>query len=296
MIHRTLSLFLLTLAVGCGGATELNGDSDDTGSDGGNGGTGGTAGSGGTGSGGTGGSGGNGGAGGMGGGTPVTNTVGSTATSTTGLICPPGCGSLPCPDGRWETLPGECCPVCTCENVECEPLGCPADQQVTPDGYCCPQCVDAPCPNVTCSPPTECASGQIYTRPDGACCAGCMPEEPGNVGCLDIVCPPEDNCTAGYIHGDAVGGCCYECLPDPLYCESATDCVLADRPHGCCGCPEAITRRALDDDACWWAVSEPRPVPDECYPPEICDADCDGCPEPGMVACIENRCVQGFGD
>ncbi|HEY6728827.1 MAG TPA: hypothetical protein VI197_32675, partial [Polyangiaceae bacterium] len=94
------------------------------------------------------------------------------------------------------------------------------------------------------------------------------------------------------VRGDLMGGCCYECLPDPLFCEQNADCVLADRPHECCGCPEVISRRALDDDACWYSLAEPRTIPPECYPEFTCDALCGACPDSGSAVCVDNRCTQ----
>ena len=159
-------------------------------------------------------------------------------------------------------------------------------------GACCEQCADAVCAGVLCDAPTECGNGETWERPNGACCAACVPEEPGTVGCVDIACPLDMVCAAGYIRGDLVGGCCYQCLPDPLFCKADDDCVLADRPRDCCGCPEVISTRALDDDACWYAVDDPRPIPEECYPDAYCDAVCGACPDYGQALCLQNRCVE----
>lgn len=278
---------MAALSVGCGGATELNdiGADSDAGGTGGTGGSRSTSGAGGTSNAVTSG----------GGNTSVStlSTATMTATSTTSPNCTGiECGGLPCHEGSWETLPGECCPVCMCAEILCDPPVCPNGRIETPPGYCCPQCVEELCSNVHCDGPSECGEGRTFTRPSGACCAGCMPDEPGTVGCVEIACPADDNCAKGYVPGDRMGGCCYECLPDPLYCEEDADCVIADRPRTCCGCPEVISKRALDDDACWSPLSDPRPIPEECYPDVICDAVCGACAEPGLVACIDNRCIE----
>ncbi|HEU5073574.1 MAG TPA: hypothetical protein VFU02_05365 [Polyangiaceae bacterium] len=283
MRRRVIPMCMVALSVGCGGATELN--DNGAGNDGG--GTGGS-GTGGTSNGTT-----------SGGGTTSFTTATTatnatvTGTSTTGVHCADvECGGLPCPDGEWQTLPGECCPVCVCPAVSCEPVSCPNGRIETPPGYCCPQCVEELCSDVLCDGPSECGEGRTFTRPAGACCAGCMPDEPGSVACVEIACPPDDNCAKGYVPGDRMGGCCYECLPDPLYCEQNADCVIADRPRTCCGCPEVISKRALEDDACWSPVSDPRPIPEECYPDVICDAVCGACAEPGVAVCVDNRCIE----
>lgn len=299
MLQRAVSVLILALTIGCGGATELGGSSDADAS----GGAGGTA------AGGAGGTSGGSGpttAGTTGGSGPTTaGTTGGTsaggnasanasATNTTGLNCGKiECGGLPCPDGRWVTLPGDCCPVCVCDQVECEPLDCPSGETVTPLGSCCAECA-APllCEGVMCDAPTECPTGYSYERPDGACCAACLPDDPANVACPEIECPDDKTCAAGYTRGDLVGGCCHQCLPDPLYCDDNTDCVIADRPRPCCGCPEVMSTRALDDDPCWSNVDEPRSIPDECYPDQYCDALCGACPDRGQIECVQNRCVE----
>lgn len=160
---------------------------------------------------------------------------------------------------------------------------------MTPPGHCCPQCVDLLCAGVVCEEPEDCGGERTYTRPDGACCAGCMPDEPAT--CPDIECPPDVTCPLGYVQGTLLDGCCSECLPDPLYCQTRDDCVRVDRPRACCGCPEVISVRALDDDPCWRPVEASRPFPDECYPDAYCDVLCGECPEWGTLECISNRCV-----
>jgi len=263
MIRRLHSISLLAsvaLAVGCGGATARDGHEIGSG------------------------------------GTPSSTTSTETTTSTVTTGGPPVCdlslcGGSPCPDGQLVTPVGQCCPVCSCDQVECEPLDCPSGNTMLAPGACCEQCEEQACENVLCAGPTECGDGETWERPPGACCAACIPEEPGNVTCVDIACQ-STGCANGYVRGDLVGGCCYACLPDPLFCEDASDCVRADRPRDCCGCPQVISTRALDDDACWYAVDDPRPIPDACYPEAYCDALCGACPDPGQVLCLQNRCIE----
>lgn len=283
MLHRAVTLLLVAAAVGCGGATELKGQAD---------------GSGGSDSGGSGSTGGDGSGGATSGGNTSSTSVSTSATATNGVTSTTGdicigldCAFPACPDGELIVPPAECCPVCSCSLVECEPLNCPSDRTVTPAGACCPVCADAGCEGVVCEGPTECDAGYVFSRPDGACCGSCVPG-PEGVLCPDIPCPPEPSCALGYIAGQAVGACCSQCLPDPLYCADSRDCVLADRPRSCCGCPEVISTRALDDDPCWSPVGMPRDIPEECYPDAICDAFCGACPDPGEAVCQNNRCVQ----
>lgn len=160
---------------------------------------------------------------------------------------------------------------------------------MTPPGHCCPQCVDLLCTGVVCEEPEDCNGDRKYTRPDGACCAGCMSVEPA--ACNDIDCGPDVTCPQGYVRGDLMGGCCYECLPDPLYCQTPDDCVRAVRPGSCCGCPELVSVRALDDDPCLRPVEASHSVPDECYPEPYCDVICAECPAWGALGCVDNRCV-----
>jgi len=284
MLLRAVLVILAVLAAGCGGSTTRDGDGSGGvpgsggGESGGAGGTGG-AGAGGTSAGGTGGS--------------ASGNPSSVVTSTTSGMCDGvGCQIPVCPDGRLVTPPGECCPVCTCDDVLCEPLDCPFGSIIDQPGHCCAECVALACEGVECEQPIECASGRTYSRPEGACCAGCMPDGPAS--CNDIECAPDVACAPGYVRGDLMGGCCYECLPDPLYCESAHDCVRADRPSSCCGCPEVISTRALDDNPCWRPVEASHPLPDECYPDPSCDIICDECPELGAPDCIDNRCMDGI--
>ena len=183
-----------------------------------------------------------------------------------------------------------------CELVDCAYPVCDDGQEpVTKPGECCPTC-PAPitgCEGVTCLPVTACGADYELKRPEGACCEGCVPK-PGGVACLEIACPPDKTCPAGYVRGDLVGGCCYDCVPDPLYCEQTSDCVIADRPRPCCGCPEAISQRLYAADQCWSDVNDPRMVPMECYPQMTCDALCGACPEPGQLLCSDRRCTLGI--
>lgn len=266
MFPRAVTLFLVATAVGCGGATASHGDDA-------SGGTGGDA-SGGTSS-------------------NTTSTSAGGTNNTTGSTpnCPSlPCGGLSCPDGQLTVPPGACCPVCSCSLAECEPLDCPSGRTLTPAGACCPQCAEAQCEGVVCEGPTTCDSNSTFSRPAGACCAACL-QLPG-VGCALVACPEDLECPSGYVAGDLVGGCCYECLPDPLYCFDSGDCVLANRPRTCCGCEEAISTRALEDDPCWVPAGEPWDIPAECYPEVTCDALCGECPDPGEVACVDYRCTQ----
>jgi hypothetical protein len=136
----------------------------------------------------------------------------------------------------------------------------------------------------------DCGEGYELSQPEGACCKGCVPK-PGGVACREIACPPDDVCPPGYVRGDLVGGCCYDCVPDPLFCNDANDCVTADRPRSCCGCPEAISRRMYDADECWSDVQAPRMIPQSCYPQVTCDAVCGMCPPPGPLLCANHRCA-----
>jgi hypothetical protein len=180
-----------------------------------------------------------------------------------------------------------------CFNVDCAYPVCDDGQMpITPAGQCCPICPPTPptCLGVSCEPVMACPMGYEQKRLPGACCEGCY-ATPGGVGCVDIACPP-NNCPLGYVPGSVYGGCCYDCVPDPLFCDSITDCVIADRPRPCCGCPEAITTREYAQDACWSAVDMPRMIPQECYPQFTCDAVCGACPPPGKALCAEHRCIQ----
>jgi hypothetical protein len=180
-----------------------------------------------------------------------------------------------------------------CSRVDCADEVCDDGQApVIEPGKCCKTCPPpvTGCEGVMCLPAIECAAGYELKRPEGACCEGCVPK-PGGVGCLEIACAPDKTCPAGYVRGDLAGGCCYDCVPDPLYCNEASDCVVADRPRPCCGCPEAISRRQYAADECWSDVNDPRMVPMECYPQMTCDAICNECPPPGELLCSGHRCT-----
>lgn len=184
----------------------------------------------------------------------------------------PTCVAIPCPypvceDGAEPvTKPGECCPTCPTPAASCE--------------------------GVTCQPVTECGAGYEPSQPEGACCKGCVPK-PGGVACREIACPADTACPPGYVRGDLVGGCCYDCVPDPLFCSDANDCLAADRPRSCCGCPEAISRRMYDADPCWSDLNAPRMIPQSCYPQVTCDALCGMCSPPGPSLCSNQRCTLG---
>lgn len=98
-------------------------------------------------------------------------------------------------------------------------------------------------------------------------------------------------CALGYVPGDLVGGCCYQCWPDPKFCEADSDCMIADRPRSCCGCPEAISVRMSDADACWFNPADPKVIPADCYPDSVCSRVCESCELPSKASCVENRCV-----
>ena len=183
-----------------------------------------------------------------------------------------------------------------CMAVDCaDPVCANGAQPVVKPGQCCATCPPSTtgCEDVVCKPVTECPAGYELSQPAGACCQGCVPK-PGGVACLEIACPPDNTCPVGYVRGDLVGGCCYDCVPDPLYCGDVSDCVTADRPRSCCGCPEAITRREYEADECWSDVNMPRMIPQSCYPQVVCDALCGACAEPGPLLCAQHRCALGM--
>ncbi len=180
-----------------------------------------------------------------------------------------------------------------CFAVDCAyPVCDDGAEPLTKPGDCCPTCPppQSGCDGVTCQPVTECGQGYELARPEGACCEGCVPK-PGAVACLDLACSPDKTCPPGYVRGDLVGGCCYDCAPDPLFCNDVADCVTADRPRSCCGCPEAISQRMYDADECWSDVNAPRMIPQSCYPQVTCDAVCGVCPAPGPLSCASHRCA-----
>lgn len=191
---------------------------------------------------------------------------------TTGVGGGPNCFAVPCPyplcdDGAEPVIkPGECCPSCPVRSPSCD--------------------------SVMCQPVMDCGEGYELAQPAGACCPGCVPK-PGGVACREIACPADHLCPLGYVRGDLVGGCCYDCVPDPLFCNDASECVTADRPRSCCGCPEAISRRMYDADECWSNVDAPRTLPQSCYPQNTCDALCGMCAPPGPLLCANHRCALG---
>lgn len=183
-----------------------------------------------------------------------------------------------------------------CTAVDCaDPVCANGAQPVIRPGQCCATCPPPTtgCEDVVCKPVTSCPAGYELSQPAGACCQGCVPK-PGGVACVEIACPPDDTCPAGYVRGNLVGGCCYDCVPDPLYCGDVSDCVTADRPRSCCGCPEAITRREYEADECWSDVKAPRMIPQSCYPEVTCDALCGQCEAPGPLLCAGHRCALGM--
>jgi hypothetical protein len=179
-----------------------------------------------------------------------------------------------------------------CETVDCYFPVCPdGAMPITPAGQCCSTCPPPPqgCEGVMCTPPGACAMGSTLGQPPGACCRGCVPD-PGGISCPKIACG-DTACPLGYVRGDLVGGCCTSCLPDPLFCNDNSECVIADRPRPCCGCPEAINMRQYEADPCWSAIGQPRMIPQSCQPQAVCDALCNVCPAPGGVSCANHRCT-----
>ena len=148
--------------------------------------------------------------------------------------------------------------------------------------------VNVGCQNVECQPVMGCPSGYVLSQPAGACCQGCVPQ-PGGIVCPRVACP-HSVCPLGYVGGSLVGGCCTECVPDALFCNDTSDCVVADKPRSCCGCPEIISRRQYDAEPCWSDVATPRMIPQSCYPQVTCDAICGPCPAQPRVSCENHRC------
>lgn len=177
-----------------------------------------------------------------------------------------------------------------CEAVDCPYPACSDGQMpITPAGLCCPICPPPlGCQKVECQPVMGCPSGYVLSQPAGACCQGCVPQ-PGGVACPKVACP-HSVCPLGYVNGSLVGGCCTECVPDALFCNDDRDCVVADKPRSCCGCPEIISRRQYDAEVCWSDVDMPRMIPQSCYPQLVCDAVCGPCPAPPRVNCDTHRC------
>lgn len=175
-----------------------------------------------------------------------------------------------------------------CVTVDCGE----GEVAVLEPGACCPTCrpdVARGCEGVACAPYLGCPEGYERVEPPDTCCVGCLPK-PGGVACNEIACP-QTSCPLGYIRGDVLGGCCYDCVPDPLYCSEDAECVMADKPRACCGCPEAITRRQYDAEPCWSEVGTPRPISRMCFPDATCDAVCAPCPQGLEAACIDHRCT-----
>jgi hypothetical protein len=230
-----------------------------------------------------------------------TGKGGSTAkagTSSTGGDCANVlCARLAAPplcEGELVIQPGQCCPTCSCDAIDCAyPVCEDGAEPVVEPGRCCPTCPppQPSCAAVQCQPVMDCGPSHMLAKPPGACCEGCIPTMPGGVSCTLLPCPDGNPCPAGYVRGDVLGGCCNDCLPDPLYCSSAADCVVADKPRSCCGCPEPISIRQYNDDPCWSAPDSPRPIPEECFPDAMCGAVCGACPPAGQASCFENRCT-----
>jgi hypothetical protein len=182
-----------------------------------------------------------------------------------------------------------------CALVDCAfPICPPNSTWATLAGNCCPTCVpiDPSCSSVVCSPVTSCNPGFVRQRPLGACCDSCVPvNPPAPPDCIMYSCAPPTNCPLGYRHSQPVYNCCNDCEPDPNYCELDSDCLIAQKPSGCCGCPSSISTRLYAQDNCYSATNAPRSVPSQCLPQVICDMMCGACPPTGVPACLNHQCT-----
>jgi hypothetical protein len=245
------------------------------------------------------------------------SSAGASSTGGSGAGGAAGCASElctspACPDGELIVSPGECCPVCSCEGVECEPgipALCPDGTGLTPAGACCPVCaasVEASCAGVECREVGKCEEGHHFLKYLGACCSDCS--RSGDFACDGISCPAMA-CPSGYVRAQPPFGCCDECIPDRLYCVLDEDCLMADFPDACCECPEPLSRRRFRTDACWIDLASMSPIPEYCYPEFVCDGRCDAdcinacglelcsnrcedCPVPGVARCLNHRCTE----
>jgi hypothetical protein len=209
------------------------------------------------------------------------------------------CAYPVCPDGVPVFVPeGQCCPICSCQVIACAmPICPPGVGVVTPPGECCPVCESGPaasCSQVLCdSTPPDCPKGYVPGTIPGACCAGCVPtgELITPPICTTGLCPlPE--CQLGYRPDQLQSECCPRCQPDPKYCQADSDCVVATNSRNCCACPEAISIRLYEQDACWRNANEPRDLPESCYPPSGCtNVLCAACQSTGPAACIDHQCT-----
>ncbi len=183
-------------------------------------------------------------------------------------------------------------------DVACAAIGCgPGFHSVLRPGECCPSCDPDPmppsCKGVECSPP-QCRPGYAPGPIPGACCHGCVengdPIEP--INCTAVDCTDATKCPLGYHPEVSQGSCCAICVPDPGYCQVDSDCLIADRPRACCGCPEAISERHYQNDVCWSDAAAPRPLPEHCTPQVFCAAICAPCAAPGEARCVERHCTE----
>jgi hypothetical protein len=185
-----------------------------------------------------------------------------------------------------------------CETVDCAYFDCPPDSvSATLAGSCCPTCIPlAPsCSNVNCAAATNCPTGFVRQRLPGACCDGCVPVNPPEPpNCMMVNCAPPRDCPLGYRHSQPVYNCCNDCEPDPNYCQVDSDCIVAQKPSGCCGCPSAISTRLYQQDSCYSAVDTPRPIPSECIPDVMCAMICGACPSSGIATCIDHQCTEVY--
>jgi hypothetical protein len=142
---------------------------------------------------------------------------------------------------------------------------------------------------------TSCPTGFVIERERGACCDTCHPNANAQYPNCEVVdCAPPRNCPIGYHHVLPSYRCCNECEPDPNYCQNDADCIIAELPYACCGCPVAIGTRLYVTDACYSALALPRSVPMSCQSQAVCSVACGVCPVPGIAACVDHSCTQVY--
>ena len=182
-----------------------------------------------------------------------------------------------------------------CATVDCAYVECPPNSvSATLAGSCCPTCVliDASCSNVSCAAATNCTTGFVRQRLPGACCDGCVAvNPPAPPDCTMTQCALPANCPLGYRHSQPVYNCCNDCEPDPNYCEVDSDCIMAQKPSGCCGCATAISVRLYQQDSCYSAVDAPRTIPSECIPDVMCAMVCGACQDYRVAMCDRHQCI-----
>jgi hypothetical protein len=245
-----------------------------------------------------------------GGGTAATGgSISGTGGATGGLTGGGGTGGYDqcarvdcaypvCPDGVPVVVPeGQCCPICSCELVDCAvPICPPGVGVVTLPGECCPVCERDPaasCSEVTCNTMPTCPDGYAPGSIAGACCPGCVRSDEPIVPpvCTEALCPAPE-CAPGYRSEQLESECCPRCQPDPKYCQEDADCMVATSSRSCCSCPEAISIRQYEQDACWQNSDGQRSVPEACYPPTACtNVLCEPCAPSGLAKCVEHQCT-----